>query len=396
MIELTIVLKICILLIFFYVAYLRIQHPFWIKQPVFHFYDLYYWIYDAGIINQELPKCSPYTNFLNIVTKPLTNEEMSNFTDIIQKNYLQNKENSYDPSAHNIAPYFPTSNTFISFYYPDHQTSPAGVITGRPMEMIIGAKKLDIYYVDFLCVKKNHRKKNVAAQLIQTHEYYQRRLNPNICVSVFKREEELTAIVPITTFQSYCFNWNSTKITNLISIPKRNLLTGTPQNIKYFCDWVKSQMNSQKLMLIPQLDVLINLVVSKNIYIEMLMEREQIQAAFIFKKSCVCIKNNKEILNCMCSIKDSECQNTKFIEGFIQSTNKIIENDPQNEGSWNKKTITHHNVYDYVAIEEIADNNIIGNFLKNITKPIISTPNAYFFYNYAHHTFPSNRTIIIT
>ena len=49
-----------------------------------------------------------------------------------------------------------------------------GAITSRPLTVTIYKTnsptlvKFDVYYVDYLCVKKGFRKKNIAPQLIQT------------------------------------------------------------------------------------------------------------------------------------------------------------------------------------------------------------------------------------
>ena len=55
----------CIILFFLYI---RIKYKFWALQPVFHFYDFYYWFVNVGIIRKELPEKNRYTNFKNIKT----------------------------------------------------------------------------------------------------------------------------------------------------------------------------------------------------------------------------------------------------------------------------------------------------------------------------------------
>ena len=54
-----------------------------------------------------------------------------------------------------------------------------GVITGKPINITLKKEKIKSYYVDFLCVDKSHREKNIAPQLIQTYEYTQRHDNKN-------------------------------------------------------------------------------------------------------------------------------------------------------------------------------------------------------------------------
>ena len=48
--------------------FIRIKYRFWALQPVFHFYDLYYWCRNVGIIRHELPTTNRYTNFKDIRT----------------------------------------------------------------------------------------------------------------------------------------------------------------------------------------------------------------------------------------------------------------------------------------------------------------------------------------
>ena len=68
-------------------------------------------------------------------------------------------------------------------------------ITSRPLNVLINNDKNNkntnfrVYYVDYLCVDKLYRKKGIAPQIIQTHNYNQRYLNKNIVVSLFNREE---------------------------------------------------------------------------------------------------------------------------------------------------------------------------------------------------------------
>ena len=65
------------------------------------------------------------------------------------------------------------------------------MMTSRKIELTIQNQKLDCFYVDYLCVHPDKRKQGIAPQLIQTHHYFQRRRNPNIYISLFKRENSI-------------------------------------------------------------------------------------------------------------------------------------------------------------------------------------------------------------
>ena len=84
-----------------------------------------------------------------------------------------------------------------------------------------------------------------------------------------------------------------------------------------------------------------------------------------------------EILSCFASINDAD--NDIFIQGFKLSFWKIAA----------------ENYFGFAAIEDISDNNIIIENIKNKTAPIIVSPTAYFFYNFGYSTFNANKVLII-
>ena len=57
-----------LLLYIFLVAYIKIKLRFWRTQPVFHIYNLSYWIKTPGIIEAGLPltENNKYMNHINI------------------------------------------------------------------------------------------------------------------------------------------------------------------------------------------------------------------------------------------------------------------------------------------------------------------------------------------
>ena len=202
---------IAIIVTFF--LYIRLKYKFWALQPVFHFYDVYYWFINVGVIRKELPEKNKYVNLKKISTKEF--EEIDEVTKkqivtLIRLNYLRNGENVFNPKKENIDAYFIGHNakSFWSYFSEkemliDNKTGKIieenkiiGVMTSRPLHVKINSSSIkdssfDVYYVDYLCVNKDWRKKNIAPQLIQTHEYNQSYNNKKICVSLFKREEEL-------------------------------------------------------------------------------------------------------------------------------------------------------------------------------------------------------------
>ena len=405
------------LLVVLFFIFIRIKYRFWAVQPVYHFYDVYYWFFNIGIIRHELPEKNRYTNFKDIET--ITSEKvlgddsimkakLTNFMDLIQLNYLKNDDNTFLPEKENIIPYFEGHNSpsFFSFFWePDVLINVktnttidtkmlVGAITSRPLTVTIYKTnnpepvKFDTFYVDYLCVKKGFRKKNIAPQLIQTHEYNQCHINKNICVSLFKREGELTGIIPLTVYQTYVFDMK-----NWVKPPeqlhsKTTLLVGDSQNIYYLYNFINELTNSKTqgnnckwdITIIPEMTNLISLVKSKNMYIYMLLTDMEIEAVYIFKKTCTNIEKGKGLLSLIASINSINLSLTKFIQGFKNVLWEILLNNPN---------------YHYLAIEDVSDNKYIIDNIKVKTHPTFESPTAYFFYNYARSPFDANRALII-
>jgi len=386
-----------ILIILLIFIYIRIKNKFWAIQPVFHIYDIGYMIKAPGIINDVLPEQNKYTNFKNIETivfSELTSLQTQRFINLIKSYYLQNKDNIFSPNPENILSYFNGHNdkSFISFYNEDNHMIDfnkgttitdkkiIGVMTSRPVYIVInnGRKeaKFRAYYVDYLCVDHLHRKKGIAPQLIQTHHYNQRRINKNIVISLFKREEELTGIVPLCVYSTFGFpviTW--TKPYELSA--QYTLLEINSQNFRYLFDFISISGKKFDIIINSEVTNIIDLIKTKNIFINVIMIDDVIVSAYFFRKSCVQIEKGMEVLSCFASICD--CDENIFIQGFKISFWKI----------------SSENYFGFSAIEDISDNNIIINNIKNKTKPLVISPTAYFFYNFGYPSFNSNKVLII-
>lgn len=378
--------------------YIRLKFGFWAIQPVFHVYDVGYMIKPPGIINENLPEKNKYTNFKNIETilfSELSQLKSQRFVNLVKHHYLQNDDNIFNPKCENVIPYFVGHNdkTFISFYLEDQcithvkkqdivtESKIIGVMTTRPVHISIknGSKDatFDAYYVDYLCVDTMHRKKGVAPQLIQTHHYNQRHQNKNIVVSLFKREDELTGIVPLCVYSTYGFpasKW--TKPAGLSG--EYTVLEINKQNFYFLLDFIRENETTFDIFICVEVTNIIELINTKNIFINVVLHEKQIMCAYFFKKSCIDVEKGLEVLTCFASI--CKCDTSVFIQGFKISFWKIAE----------------ENFFGYSAIENISHNNIIIDNIVLKTAPQIISPTAYFFYNFAYPTFNSNRVFVIT
>lgn len=386
-----------VLICFIIYIYIHLKYGFWVKQPVFHIYDYGYMINPPGIIDGKLPEKNKYTNFKNIDTivySEISELMLNRFLNLIRLHYLRNKDNIFSPQIENIKPYLNSHNNkcFVSFYNEENymvdlkkggtftDKKVVGVITSRPVNVIINNgnndANFDAYYVDYLCVDKLYRKKGIAPQLIQTHHYNQRHINKKIAVSIFKREDELTGIVPLCVYSTYGFNVNKwTKPNHLEAM--YNLLEINAQNLHFLLDFIKANNNKFDICITTCVSNIIDLIKTKNIFVYVIIVDNEIICAYFFRKSCVQIEKGLEVLSCFASINATD--DNIFIQGFKISFWKIAA----------------ENLFGFAAIENISHNNTIINNLSLKTKPIIVSPTAYFFYNFAYPTFKSEKVLII-
>jgi len=377
--------------------YIRLKFGFWAIQPVFHIYDVGYMLKAPGIINDHLPERNKYTNFKDIETleySKLTNLQIQRLTNFIRVNYLKKGDNVFIPGIENITPYFNGHNTksYISFYYGDNlmldtksqalipDKKIIGSISSRPINIVINngnkAANFMAYYVDYLCVDMVNRKKGIAPKLIQTHHYNQRRLNKPIVVSLFKREEELTGIVPLCVYSTYGFRvekWHKP-----LDLPAEyKLLEINGQNYHFLLDFIKDNNDEFDIIINSEVTNYIELIKTHNIFIYATLCDDKIICAYFFRKSCVQIEKGLEVLTCFASINNTD--DNIFIQGFKISFWKI----------------SAEKYFGFSAIENISHNDVIINNIIQKTDPILKSPTAYFFYNFAYPTFKANRVLII-
>jgi hypothetical protein len=233
-----------------------------------------------------------------------------------------------------------------------------------------------VYYIDYLCVNKLHRKKGIAPQIIQTHHYNQRHINKNIVVSLFKREDELTGIVPLCVYSTYGFPVDKWVKPFELS-GEYKLLEINQQNIRYLYDFIKINNDKFDIVITSEVTNLLELIKTKNIFIYVILCDEEILCCYFFRKSCVEVKKGLEVLSCFASI--CNCDANIFIQGFKISFWKTAEK----------------NYFGFASIENISHNDAIIENICIKTKPVIVSPTAYFFYNFAYYSFKPNKVLII-
>ena len=110
----------------------------------------------------------------------------------------------------------------------------------------------------------------------------------------------------------------------------------------------------------------------------MVLHNDAIKAAYFFRKTCIFIDTNLEVLSLSASINNCT-ENEVFIHSFKTLFWKIAEK--------------HY--FGYCSIENISHNNVIIDDLCIKNNPTVISPTAYFFYNFVYNTSPSNKVFIV-
>ena len=345
--------------------YLKIKHPFWSTQPVFHLYNLIYWFWASDVILRNPPPINKYYDpYIDV------SENVQNFIevrDLIKTHYLRNTDMNYIPTTKSIVEYFNSHNTPCFFgTYRNFQNQLISIITGRPLFVTIYDKNFMVNYVDFLCINKDNRGKGIAPKLIYTF-YVKTYSQYPICL--FKREGTLNNIVPLTTYICYGFSlkyWHRHKLEHP-NIKNHRIVKGNMPLLFHYMKEIKFPC-----MIKPSFANLSNLIEHKLIITFLLTLNDKPFACFFFRKPYTTYKKGTSI-----ELIASFCNGDMklFIKYFYDSLYCI-------------------NV-DNILIENISHNHIILNDIMSRRTPFLECKMGYFLYNYVQKPLESKDIFLL-
>jgi GNAT superfamily N-acetyltransferase len=410
-----------IIIIFILVmGFIKLRYRFWSKQPVFHYYNIWYWVRPPGIIQPAVPESNEYVNIINVKTRDvslLNDTETKKVVNFIGNHYLRTKSTSYLPESKHVMTYFQNSQhkSYLAIYqrptllyenekYVTEQKHIVddeylGMISARPLHVTFkNTVTFTTYYVDNLCVHHGHRKKGVAQKLIQTIYYDIRRKNSKINTCLFKREGEMTAIVPLITF--------STKGYAIKDIPDTplphaaySLLEITAKNIHMVIEFIYAQTKNYDCVIVPDVATIVTLIKSEIFDLRGIMYGGQLVALYVFRDAAVnysisakhSVQNTEtkdsnfkdsNTIECIGSLVDTQ-HNAVLLQGFISSLHICCK-------KYNSKI-------KYLLIEETSQNTNITKHLQTYIHAslFLESPTAFFFYNYGCLPLKSAQTFLI-
>ena len=252
-----------------------------------------------------------------------------------------------------------------------------GCMSTRPLNCFIKDKKLDLHYVDFLCVDKKHRKKGIAPEVIYSH-YLNHRNKHKSVVFLFKREGARTLIVPLTTYYNYMFDITYWDKKVRFDEPTINSILITKNNMYLLNDVWDRLVKSKRFdcMILPNLNHIMKLINDVQIYVSVTMLEKQPYDLFFFRNSYTSY-NGSNAIECMCSYNETD--NTVFTISFLSALSQIRELEKIGK----------------VFIENIGDNKIL---LKNILgryHPEEKIQTSYYFYNFGYRPFMSDKVFML-
>jgi hypothetical protein len=379
--NINIILMTIIILLLPYIYY-KLKYKFWSSQPVFHYHNLWYWLFPPGIIQHKIPDRNKFFNpeiqfdTFNL----LKTEKKALFTSFIKSHFLPKKFEQYKPTSKNITDYFENHNnpSYISLFLKQINATKRillGVITTTPMECLIDNKLLNVYYADNICVHPNYRHKGIAPQLIYSHYLNHRMKNKNT-VFLFKKEGIKTMIVPITAYKNYGFKITFWQKNIYFDQPNFEILMIKDGNFNKIIDIMEHLNKHFDCVIKPNINHIKYLCKVGNLIITTVLIDKKPVALYFFKNPHV-FYNDKKSIEFIGSY--SETTNDIFILGGLISIDKVY------------KMMKN----DILFIENISNNNIIIKMLLSKYNAFVESDTSYYFYNFAYRPFISTSVFCI-
>jgi len=388
---------------------IKIKYPFWNLQPVFHIYDYWrYFYWTPFIVYRYLPVKTRFCDFDQIQTTPYlecSHKDKTDLVDLLQCYYLPSERILHTINADYVHSYMTGHNepAYISLFKEKHYNRvdisgnmdivlseiPIGAITSRPIKVFFRPTLTEyayteslIYYMDFLCVHRDKDIKGISRKLLQTHEYNQRKKNPNSLVSLIKKEIDLfDGVIPCVSFYTTTYYLRNIHFPALP--PHFQVFRVLKENLDVLADFLYIQTHSDfkhtpclfDFCVIPDLGSIITLIETELLYVYCLKSADQVYGLYFIKDLKTQFEDVEgETLNCIASVSNSSSADLFYL-GFLHSLQHIIKG---------KKN------YKMLLFEEIGHNvSLLENWRRRHT-PIFKNQTAYYLFNYIYPRAPLN------
>lgn len=409
------VISLTVLTIF---AYIKLKFPFWNIQPVYHSYDYWRMLYKTPFtIYKYRPVKTKFTDLAHVHTFPFDDVSTDNLAEIV--NLLQCYYIPTDRIIHTIQSADITSiltgqsqSSFVSIYSDIHyefnknttidgsaniiiQQKPIGCITSRSLRFLYRAgstpntyTEQPVYYIDYLCVNREHNQLNLNRKLLQTHEYNQRLHNKNVSVSLIRKEGDLfVGIVPLVQFKTHAFHIRDTKFPKLPT--KHHIRALDIESIDTLLDYFHSDPNADPkteffdLLFLPDIGN-ITAQLKQGILAGYYLMIEGEVLAFYFFKDDRTTYDDVDGNTCQLIASVMNCHSVNLFHiGFLHALRRQMQIRPKLK---------------ILLIDEIGHNVNLMSVWRYKNTPILTTNTAYYLFNMVYPGSPltRERCLVIT
>lgn len=379
--------------------YIKIKYPFWSHQPVFHNYDILRYYYSCYqwrpyIICNRLPVKGRYfsTNVSTNKFLDTSNETVSKVVDFLQSHYIESDmvltmitQEIMEQDLSGILT--PSLLSLMKEKQLDYVLSSTGLVP-HEKEVLIGCMtsrctqlfvlhnsqsfQEKIYFWDHISTHRKECHRNLGRNLLQSHDYYQRRYNRDIQCSLFKKEGTLCeGVVPLMQYHIHTF-----PIVHIKQPPLQpySLQKIQVSNSSLLHDFLYSLIHNKQnkpfsCCIFPETDVLDNLIQKRRLHVYALTYQSNVTALYFFKDPHMYYHvhdNERRIIECIGSIKSDFVQDdAPFFAGFLHA---LYEQQTQDN-------------YELVTFHESSHNHMITDRWKWKYHAISSSEGAYYAYN---------------
>ena len=387
MIWLYCIISICILLLCIK-AYIRIQHPFWSSQPIFHVYDiLYYFKPFTFIYGRDTPFTfhKTYIDYSIQIESKASDKTLREFVSFIQEQYMKTKASHYNPSKESLelalTSYFTNFPCYIAYKTMYNDNNPLGMyccLTSRPIYVHMNDKQYIGNYVDYLCVHKDYRKQGHTEKLIYTYACHAKQ-DSGINLFVFKKEYgSHTCIQPLVEYTSFVYDirdWNSISM-DITPMKFEEIHINSFQMIH---EYIQSISSFFDCTLISSLEYILKSIEIQDIHIYVLRHDDKVYGLYFFRNAYTTYEEDDEkheIIECIGSICFQEEAKTMITDVFINIVCMIREKYKMS----------------FLVLDILSHNFIIKEHLLYDYK--VESTSSYYLYNYICKTYDPSQLFI--
>jgi hypothetical protein len=397
-------------------AYIKIRYPFWNNQPVFHTYDYWRYFYSIPyIIYKYRPVKTKYCDFHQVETtnySECSQHIKTKLVNLLQCYYIPSEKILHTITEKEIDTLLTGTNEpcYVSLFHEkviqnigeqEQQIlinpEPSGGITSRPYKIFYRPTLSEpmytqdlLYFIDYLCVKRERDAKKLSRVILQTHEYNQRRNNPNVLISLIKKEIDLfEGVIPFVKYNS--ITYYIPVIQPLQLLPDCLIIKIGHTNISMLTDFLynlthNSYENSENmfdLCILQDTAYYLSQIKAGILHVYCLQCKEHVYGVYFFKNTYTEYEDIEgNVLMFSSSIKNIP-DNNLFYSGFINSVYHIMKEKKQ---------------YKMLMIENIGHNSFIIPIWNTYNTPIFNNDTAYYLYNFIYPSSPllAERSLILT